>query len=428
MEDARKTNAQDRKALNALLKHTLASALAPHAQSPIGIAVSGGGDSTALLLLAADWAAQTGADLRAITINHGLRKEAADEAGFVAKLCAGLNIPHDSREWTGWAGKGNLQDQARRARQELISAWADELGIKAVALGHTADDQAETFLMRLARRSGVDGLAAMAPQRESHGITWLRPLLLQRREDLRDYLRDIGQDWCEDPSNQDPKFDRIKARQALAALAPLGVDADALMDVSLHMRSAAHALSRQAQDTARRIARFEGGDILFDLRDLDEAGPEIAHRLLSAALRYVASADYGPRSQALSDALSRLRAGQTNTLHGCVISSDKITLRIGREPQAARKALGEIGGLWDGRWCIEGPQNQSLRLRALSEDGLLQLPDWRATGLARSTLAAMPSLWKGAQLFAAPSTGLSNGYTARLVRDKDVFFTSLLSH
>jgi tRNA(Ile)-lysidine synthase len=410
MEDARAAEtktAQDRKAINALLKDFLGSALAPHAKSPIGIAISGGGDSTALLLLAADWAAETGADLRAITINHGLRDEAADEADFVAQLCARHNIPHTARKWTGWDGKGNLQDQGRRARQELISTWAHEQGIKAVALGHTADDQAETFLMRLARRSGVDGLSAMAASRESHGITWLRPLLQQSRDDLRDYLRDQGQDWCEDPSNQDAKYDRIKARQAMEALAPLGIDANVLMDVSLNMRSAAQALGRQAHETAQRIARFEGGDILFDQRDLDEAGPEIAHRLLSAALRYVASAQYGPRSLALSDTMWRLRNGLTNTLHGCLISSDKITLRIGREPQAALKAKGRIGALWDGRWRIEGPQNQALSLRALGEDGLLQLPDWRATGLARSTLAAMPSLWNGAKLMAAPTAGMA---------------------
>lgn len=420
--------AQDRKALNALLQHAFGSALSPYSKSPIGIAISGGGDSTALLLLAAKWAAETGADLRAITINHRLRPEAAEEAAFVAALCARLNIAHTTREWTGWDGKGNLQDQARRARQDLISTWAHEQGIKVVALGHTVDDQAETFLMRLARRSGADGLSGMATTRESHGVKWLRPLLLQGREVLRAYLRDQGQDWCEDPSNQDPKYDRIKARQAMAALAPLGIDADVLMDVSLHMRSAANALRGQAHDMAKRIARFEGGDILFDQRDLDAAGSEMAHRLLSAALRYVASADYGPRSHALSDLLQRLRDGQANTLHGCLISSDKITLRIGREPQAALKAQGEIGVLWDGRWCIDGKQNQSLILRALGEDGLLQLPDWRATGLARSTLASMPSLWDGAQLFAAPTAGLANGYAATLARDADDFLRSLLSH
>ena len=141
----------------------LAAALDPPPPA-LGVAVSGGSESTALLIHLHDWAGPRGVALHAVTIDHGLRPEAAAEAAGVAALCARLAVPHDTLPWR-WDGRGNLPDAARRGRQALISDWAAARGIADVALGHTADDQAETLLMRLGRGSGVDGLAAMRPLR-----------------------------------------------------------------------------------------------------------------------------------------------------------------------------------------------------------------------------------------------------------------------
>ncbi|WP_114967069.1 tRNA lysidine(34) synthetase TilS, partial [Alkalilacustris brevis] len=183
----------------------------------LGVAVSGGGDSVALLLLVADWAAARGVRLRAVTVDHGLREGAAQEAEAVARLCAELGIGHDILRWQGWDGQGNLQDAARRARQGLIAGWARDHGLAAVALGHTRDDQAETVLMRLARGAGVDGLSGMAPLRLAVGLAWLRPLLDVGRAELRALLRARGVPWAEDPSNEDARFQRVRARRALEA-------------------------------------------------------------------------------------------------------------------------------------------------------------------------------------------------------------------
>ncbi|MCB2123065.1 MAG: tRNA lysidine(34) synthetase TilS, partial [Rhodobacteraceae bacterium] len=131
--------------------------LAPGRSDRLGVAVSGGSDSTALLCLLADLRGTGGPDLAAVTVDHGLRPEAAGEARSVAALCARLGVSHTICRWDGWDGTGNLPDQARRARQNLIAGWASGLGIGAVALAHTRDDQAETVLLRLARGSGVDG-------------------------------------------------------------------------------------------------------------------------------------------------------------------------------------------------------------------------------------------------------------------------------
>ncbi|MFO1142994.1 MAG: ATP-binding protein, partial [Amaricoccus sp.] len=128
----------------------LAAAVAAAPPGDIGVAVSGGGDSVALLLLLWEAAAAAGRGVAAITIDHGLRPEAAEEAGAVAALAGRLGVPHAVRRWDGWDGRGNLQDRARVARRGLIATWAGERGIGAVALGHTLDDQAETVLLRLA--------------------------------------------------------------------------------------------------------------------------------------------------------------------------------------------------------------------------------------------------------------------------------------
>ena len=152
----------------------------------LGVAVSGGSDSLALLHLLHD-RIRTG--LAAVTVDHRLRPESASEALHVARLCERLGVPHDVLQRTGWDGRGNLQDQARRSRTSLIADWARSCGIEAVALGHTADDQAETVLMRLARAAGVDGLSGMAPRHAQEGIEWHRPLLTCGREALREVLQ-----------------------------------------------------------------------------------------------------------------------------------------------------------------------------------------------------------------------------------------------
>ncbi|MGB3147286.1 MAG: tRNA lysidine(34) synthetase TilS, partial [Paracoccaceae bacterium] len=204
------------------LTDLLREKMTPGRDKRLGVAVSGGGDSMALLHLLADWRKAGGPELLAVTVDHGLRPEAAAEAGFVADHCLGLGIAHETLCWTGWDGRGNLPDQARRARYRLIVGWARRHGLARVALGHTLDDQAETVLMRLLRGSGVDGLSAMADCRVEAGIAFCRPLLSVQRQDLRHYLTARSVPWLEDPTNDDPDYDRVKARQALATLAGLG--------------------------------------------------------------------------------------------------------------------------------------------------------------------------------------------------------------
>ena len=408
---------------SASLTAAFRAALGP-VDHPLGLAVSGGGDSVALLLLAVD----AGLQVRAVTVDHGLRPEAAAEAAWVGRLCAGLGVPHDTLQWQGWDGAGNLQDQARRARLSLIADWARAAGLGAVALGHTQDDQAETVLMRLARRAGVDGLSAMSAQRRAQGMTWLRPLLSVSRDDLRTYLRARGQEWIEDPSNDALRFDRVKARRALVHLAPLGITPEVLAGVADQMRMARSALGHQTEAAARQIAHLEGGDVVMDRAGFQGLPDEIRRRLLVGALGWVGSADYGPRAASVQSLLTAVAAGRGGTLAGCRVSLRARALRVTREWQAVRGMVAAPGQLWDRRWQVSGPDFNGLEVRALGEAGLSAVGDWRKSGLPRASLLASPSVWRAEVLIAAPLVASTAGWTAELAGGADGFFLSLLSH
>lgn len=391
----------------------------------IAVAVSGGSDSLALLRLSHAALMGTGRALHAVTVDHGLRAESADEARRVAAICKDLGMAHVTLRWNGWDGQGNLQARARAARYGLIADWAQAQGIGTILLGHTRDDQAETFLMRIARTAGVDGLSGMAARFGRNGVTWCRPLLVTDRATLRACLRDIGADWIEDPSNDDSRFERVRARAALQALAPLGIDAATLARVALQLGEARDALDACTAGLARQTVRQDHGDLVLDWSALASQPPELRRRILVAGLVWVASADYPPRRE---DVLSLLAAGAMEgqrTLMGCLLRHERGSLRIMREFNAVRDLRGPTGAVWDSRWQMDGPHDPALSVAALGEAGLQLCPDWRETGRARAALLASPAIWRGDSLVAAPLAGWEQGWIARIVAD---FHDRALSH
>ena len=388
----------------------------------LGLAVSGGGDSVALLLLLDDLRRDGGPPLAAVTVDHGLRAEAAAEAAGVARLCAQLGVSHDILRWTEGPGSGNLMDQARRARRNLIGQWARGRGIACVALAHTADDQAETFLMRLARGSGVDGLAAMAPETRAEGIRWLRPLLGLRRADLRRFLMDRGQGWVDDPTNDDPAHDRTQARRALDVLAGLGLTPDRLTATAARQALARDALETLASRVAGQTARIEAGSVVFS-PDLRDAPRETQLRLLARAIRWVTGTEYRPRFAALTAALDSATAA---TLAGVEITPGTHGLRIARELRACGPAV-PPGAVWDNRWRVTGPEARA-EIRALGAEGLALVPHWRDAGLPRTTLLTSPAAWLEGRLLAAPLARPEADWRAIPARDPLSFFTGIFAH
>ncbi|GAB4263889.1 MAG: tRNA lysidine(34) synthetase TilS [Pararhodobacter sp.] len=378
----------------------------------VGVAVSGGGDSVAALVLACE--ALGVARVQAVTVDHGLRAESAQEAEGVARLCARLGVPHQVLRWNGRAVAGNMQDAAREARLSLIGDWARGR-VDAVLLGHTRDDQAETVLMRLARGSGVDGLSGMAAERRAHGVLWLRPLLGVSRAALRDALRARGFDWIEDPSNADSRFLRVRARQALAALAPLGIDAEGLVATAGRMRDARAALDAQTGAAMAAHVCEDRGTVLIgaEVRDLPD---DIRHRLFARLLMALSGAPYRPRY----GALRRWLAAGHGPLMGCILAPEGTGFRLFREAAAVRHLEAPATGVWDRRWRAEGPVQATLR--AMGDEGLVQLsaqaarglhPHWRETGLPRAALAALPGVWREDRMIAAPLALWPQGWVLR---------------
>ena len=374
----------------------------------LGVAVSGGSDSLALLHLLHEWGRS---ELFVVTVNHGLRKDAASEALHVARLCDRIEVPHQILQWAGWDGKGNLQDQARRNRYSIISEWAVEHDLDAVALGHTLDDQAETLLMRLARGAGVDGLSGMASRFTRGGAQFVRPLLSHSREDLRAFLRKRNLRWVDDPSNDDTDFERVRMREALALLAPLGVTTEALSAVAANLAEARDALSTIAANFVTRSAKVIAGDLIFDRPALSAQPAELRRRLVAQGVRWISSSEYPPRRQAVDAALRVMREGGNTTLHGCRVMVSDMTVRITREHAAVAGLSGPTDVLWDARWVLDGPHDPALEVRALGE-AVKDCPDWRATGIPRISLLASPAIWRGLHLVAAPLAGHSSGWTA----------------
>ncbi len=398
----------------------------------LGLAVSGGSDSTALLMLARPWARAVGAQLRVASVDHGLRgAQARAEIAAVERLCAELGLGHDRLKWEGWDGQGNLQAAARAARYDLLAGWAASQGIGAVLLGHTLDDQAETVLMRLARGSGLDGLSAMAPARRARGVLWLRPLLGMRRHELRAFLREAGIGWSDDPGNADPSYERVRIRQALAQLAPLGISAEGLAATAARLAGPRAALEQAAQAAAERIAQVRHGGVFFDREGFQEQPDELRRRLLAHALRWVGGGEHAPRHQKLRAALKRILADPRGrlTLHGCIIELAPGRIAVLREPASVARLKAAPGGLWDGRWRLVGPPApEGAHLAALGEAGLASLGAWRESGLSRMHLLAAPALWhEGAVLAAAGVKMPGKRHFERVPAEND-FFTSVLSH
>lgn len=347
--------------------------------------------------------------VHAVTVDHGLRPASSAEAAAVAGFCAARGIPHAILTWAGPAPTGNLMDQARMARRRLIGGWAGGVGIGDVLLAHTADDVAETFLMNLARAAGVDGLAGLRPRWHDAGIVWHRPLLSVTRAALRDHLRGQGLCWAEDPTNDDPRRSRTRARRALAALGPLGITVEGLGRVAANLAAAAEALRRATADFALDHAAEVAGSVRCDRAALSDAAPEVRRRFLRAVLQAQTMAAYPPREAQLAALADRLAQGRDATLAGVRFRHGPGIITASRELRAVAGLTAQPGAPWDGRWRLTGPGEGEVR--ALGA-GLRRVPDWRATGLSRAVLEVTPGVWQGDRLVAAPAAGWSQGWTA----------------
>jgi tRNA(Ile)-lysidine synthase len=293
---------------------------------PGAVAVSGGGDSLALMLLLADWAKRAQPPV-ALIVDHGLRKGSAGDARKAAGWARDAGLMAHVLSWKGAKPSSDIEGAARTARYRLMGEWCQAHGIRALYVAHTLEDQAETFLLRLGRGSGLDGLSAMRarapyPLPGHDDLLLVRPLLDFTRTELRAFLKARHQDWLDDPMNADPRFARVKLRQAAPALAVLGLSPRRLSGAAAHLARARAALDAATGAWLTESCRFETGRALVDGRSLAGLPEELGLRALAHILGRVSGHAYRPRFERLERLYAALCAGEfraARTLHGCRI-------------------------------------------------------------------------------------------------------------
>jgi tRNA(Ile)-lysidine synthase len=406
----------------------LMAGFAPFEARPrLAVAVSGGADSMALALLARDWAEARSGDLTALTVDHGLRPAAAAEAAQVGRWLAERGVAHRVLVREGGYHPGGVQAAARAARYRLLEDWCRQAGVLHLLVGHHREDQAETLLLRLARGSGLDGLAGMAALAEHAACRLLRPLLGVARARLAVTLQAAGQGWIEDPSNRDATYARVRIRQAEARLGDIGLGAERLAATAARLGRARAALERVVGALLARAAMLHpAGFVRLDPPALLEAAEETGLRALAAVLTMVGGEAYPPRL----DRLERLHGelvqglpGGGRTLGGCRILMRRGAILICREPAAMAPAVAAPPGetvAWDNRFRLFLPPGASPGL-VLGALGGIAVPGTLV--LPAAVRAGLPALADEKSVVCVPALGyVRGGVAARWLRSTTLLF------
>ena len=381
----------------------------------IALAVSGGPDSTALLLLARRWIdtlAQGAPRITVLTVDHDLRQKSAAEASWVARLAGRIGFVHDTLLWKGQKPKTGVQAAARAARYDLMTGFCRERGFAALATAHTLDDQAETFVMRLARGSGVDGLAAMAAKSQRDGIDLLRPLLGVTRARLIEFLKAEGQDWIEDPSNRDRTYERARVREALHVAENLGLTREMLALSAARLGRVREALETvTTQFLAANLTMHPEGFGELSLKALLDTPEEIALRALARMVLAFGGQPAPTQLAKIEAAYEKLRKRpRTMTFGGCQFGLHRDRLTISREFGRMDLSAAELSPgaalLWDKRFNVSlRPQTRKPAMVApLGPEGLRTLTSakGRLGPMPRAAALALPSLWRESTLCFVP--------------------------
>ena len=371
------------------------------------LGVSGGSDSMALMQLFSGYARQSFPALRlvAVTVDHGLRKEAAAEALFVAEAAAGLGIEHRTLVWGGPKPATGLMEAARDARHRLLAQAAREAGTDLVLIAHTRDDQAETIAMRAERGEGGRGGAGIAEATLHEGATWFaRPLLGVRRVVLRAALERAGTDWIDDPSNEDVRYERVRMR---AALSEAGIETTG--------RAAGDAANRRTAlgEEAAALIAARATMPVWGLIRLDPAIFALSEKSAAIyALRILFATaggqTYLPDEQRAVAAFASLAGGPARlTLAGVVAERNRDGFFLYRENRNL-PARGDASPIWDGRYRITHADSAGTAIGEPDEDtvGMLlqNAPSDVPARLARAAFARLPAVWRSEECLGLAGT------------------------
>jgi tRNA(Ile)-lysidine synthase len=428
--------------LQDLFNRKLNSLVGPEQRSRLAIAVSGGSDSMALALLARNWAADKAIELVTLTVDHGLRPAAQQEAETVSQWMQALNLPHKTLVWRGPHPTTGIQSAAREARYQLMTAYCQSQDIPALLVGHQLEDQLETLLMRLSKGSGLEGLTAMKEDSRQFDLRLLRPLLGVERQTLRDYLRRQDQTWIEDPSNENQQFTRTQVGAILSDLQAL--PGSSLTAISLSAERMARASTALEEIAARRFEKncqlSPYGFIRFPMQAVQDCPAEVGLRVLAKIVSTVRGEHLPFKLRSLEKIYSRLFQQEkttSGTISGVQISRSANEWLVCREP--GRTGLPEVvlagnsEAIWDRRFHVldtarKQDRNPLLTIRRIGPDGWRYLqggkPAKEQIKLPAKVRINLPAVWLGDRLIAAPLfSGIPGESAIALGRFKMVFKT-----
>ena len=327
------------------------------AQPSMGVGVSGGPDSLALVLLVDRWARRQGGQTWALTVDHGLRTDSAAEVRVVAAWLAARGIAHEVLTWAGDKPRSGIQEAARDARYRLLTEWCRAHGVLHLLIAHHREDQIETHLIRRRAGSGTDGLAAMSAVRELAGCRLVRPLLAVPRARLLAVLAEEQQPFLRDPSNLNPAFERTRLRTAAdrSVEAPLDAAWATLRECGGRRIARERILDALI---GRAVAMHPAGFAALDPAAFSTAGPETIERLFGRVARCVGGARYPARRARLARLYAALTAApdRARTLGGCRFVPWRGRLLVLRELSAASPPVRVDPGahlVWDRRFAVE---------------------------------------------------------------------------
>lgn len=384
--------------------------MAPFETAPtIAVAVSGGADSMALCLLLQKWTKKNNAKIIALTVDHHLRPDSTDEAQQVKNWMQDLGIKHHILNWHPPENQNNIMEAARNARYHLLEEFCAAHHILHLATGHHADDQSETFLNRLTRGSGLYGLAGMGAVTYRDHIRMLRPLLSMSKQDLKDFLTHQNQTWIEDPTNNNPDYQRTRWRQSRDILSAEGLSPQRLNDTITNLGRARAAAEYQLAEAALKTITFhEAGFVTINTKSFLQLPPEIGLRLLAQILRHVGRPDHTPRMESLMDLYDHLKIENfpPRTLKGAYVFMKNHAIIICREWQKTTPILWEKNmshTRWDSRFDLtRTTMDQQWEIGALGEPGWEQIKPHIQTTLPHPVCLGLPTVRHQKKIVAIP--------------------------
>lgn len=380
---------------------------APH----IAVGVSGGADSLALAILLSEWSLANGGRMTALIVDHGLREESAAEASAVSRQLFELNIENVILTWSSSNIKSGIQAHARSGRYGLMEDWCRKSGVLHLAIAHHADDQAETFLMRLQKGSGPDGLSGIPRSRELTHCRIIRPLLDTRKEALISYLRAMDITWVEDPSNADQKFARSQVRETVQSK-QLDV-AGIVLSADRYARAREAAEVACAEWLARHGDLRPSGYLRMNKRAFFRTPDDVRLRILSRAATVIGGKTYPPAIHSVERLDESLERGRSSTVSAALFDvhgDEVIVCRENRNlPEPMRLSMPSTR--WDGRFQIDiEPEVHRVKVLAFrciakEESDGFDLPKW-FSNLPYRVRPSFPVFRLGDEiLFTKPNSG-----------------------